>query len=155
MKDYLQLLTYLDAICKKEELLPGGVFYFSLVDNIIKSNGKLSEDEINEKIREQYKMKGLIIDEPDIVKLMDKNLEINGKSKIIPAGLVKDGSIKKTKSVISKEEFEYLKNYMTKIIKQIASEILDGNIEIKPNKKKKISPCGFCEYKSICNINIL
>lgn len=151
----LQLLTYLDAICKKEELLPGGVLYFSLVDNIIKSNGKLSEDDINEKIREQYKMKGLIIDEPDIVKLMDKNLEIYGKSKIIPAGLVKDGSIKKTKSVISKEEFEYLKNYMTKIIKQIASEILDGNIEIKPNKKKKISPCGFCEYKSICNINIL
>ncbi len=151
----LQLLTYLDAICKKEKLLPGGVLYFSLIDNIIKSNGKLSEDEINEKIREQYKMKGLIIDEPDIVKLMDKNLEVTGKSNIIPVRLTKDGSIKKAKSVVSKEEFEYLKNYMIKIIKQIASEILDGNIEIKPNKKKKISPCGFCDYKSICNIDVL
>ena len=147
----LQLLTYLDAVCEKEDVLPAGVLYFNLIDNIIKSNNKLPEEDIKEKIREQFKMKGLVLADIDIVKMMDKTLQDGGKSKIVPVNLNKDGSIKKNKSCISKEEFEYLQKYMTKIIKEISEEIMDGNIEIKPNRKKKRSPCEFCEYKSICN----
>ena len=39
--------------------------------------------------------------------------------------------------------------------KQIAKEILEGNIEIKPtyNKGKKEEACKYCEYKSICCFN--
>ena len=147
----LQLLTYLDAVCEKEDVLPAGVLYFNLIDNIIKSNNKLSEEDIKNKIREQFRMKGLVLADIDVVKMMDKNLGDGGKSKIVPVNLNKDGSIKKNKSCISKEEFEYLQKYMTKIIKQISEEIMGGNIEIKPNRKKKKSPCEYCEYKPICN----
>ena len=44
---------------------------------------------------------------------------------------------------------------MNKIIKQIADEILSGNIDLKPyyNLKNKKTPCDFCEYKLICNFN--
>ena len=41
------------------------------------------------------------------------------------------------------------------MIKQIAREILEGNIDIKPAyyKKNKTDTCKYCEYKSICRIN--
>lgn len=44
---------------------------------------------------------------------------------------------------------------MNKIIKQIAEEILSGNIDLKPyyNVKNKKTPCEYCEYKPICNFN--
>ena len=43
----LQLLTYLDATCKIENMLPAGVLYFNLIDPIINSNKNLSEDQID------------------------------------------------------------------------------------------------------------
>ena len=48
-----------------------------------------------------------------------------------------------------------MQNNVKKIIKQIAKEILEGNIEIKPtyNKGKKEEACKYCEYKSICCFN--
>lgn len=146
----LQLLTYLDAVCEKENVLPAAVLYFNLIDNIVKSNNKLTVEEIKDKIREQFRMKGLILADVDIIKMMDTNLVDGSKSKIIPANLNKDGSVKKSKSCISKQEFEYLQKYISKIIKQISLEIMDGNIDIKPTNKKKKSPCEYCSYKSIC-----
>ena len=40
-------------------------------------------------------------------------------------------------------------------IKQIAKEILSGNIDIFPyySIKKKKTPCQYCQYRSICGFN--
>ena len=68
----------------------------------------------------------------------------------------KDGNISKSRSnVVTKEEFAKLQITAQKVIKQIAKEILDGNIDIKPAyyKKNKIDTCKYCEYKSICGFN--
>jgi len=148
----LQLLTYLDAACEKEEVLPAGVLYFNLIDPIIKSKKNLSEEELEEKIREQFRMKGLILADIDIVKMMDTKLEA-GKSKIIPVTLDKDGNISNSRSkCATSKDFEHLQKFTNDIIKQISEEILSGNIQIKPyyNFKKKKSPCEYCDYKSIC-----
>ena len=44
---------------------------------------------------------------------------------------------------------------MEKIIKQISTEILDGNINIEPyySIKNKKTPCEYCSYKSICQFS--
>ena len=47
----LQLLTYVDAICKKEKTEPAGALYFSLIEPIIKSSEKLTEEQIEEEIK--------------------------------------------------------------------------------------------------------
>ena len=41
----LQLLTYLDAITKKENMDPAGVLYFSILEPIIERNQKELQDE--------------------------------------------------------------------------------------------------------------
>ena len=131
------------------------MLYFNLIEPIIKSNKNLSDEEIKDEIRKNFKMKGMVLADINIVKLMDNTLE-SGYSQSIPVYIGKEGTISKTKSnAITKEEFTKLQQTARKIIKKISNEILEGNIDIKPtyNKKTKIDSCKFCEYKTICKFN--
>lgn len=70
--------------------------------------------------------------------MMDKRLE-SGASNIVPVYLDKEGKLSNSRSsTVTKYQFEYLQKYMNKIIKQIAKEILTGNIELKPYYSVKI-----------------
>lgn len=150
----LQLLTYLDAVCEIEDVMPAGVLYFNLIDPSIKSANKIDEEKLQDEIRKQFKMKGLILADVDIVKKMDKKLE-KGSSNVVPAYIDKDGNLANKPSTITRAQFENLQKYTNKIIKQISEEILSGNIDVKPYYKIKQgkTPCEYCKYKSICNFN--
>ena len=151
----IQLLTYLDAVTKAEDMIPAGVLYFHLIDPIIKAKKNMTEEEIEEEIKKKFKMQGLILADVNVIKMMDKTLE-KGASNKIPAYLDKDGNIsKKFSSAISKEQFEELQHYIHQTIKQIAKEILSGKIDIHPyySEKKKTSPCEYCKYHAICQFD--
>lgn len=151
----LQLLTYLDATCNIENMLPAGVLYFNLIEPYIKTGKNISDEAVMEELKKKFKMQGLILADVNVVKMMDNTLE-KGASKIIPAYIDKDGEISKGRSnAITKVQFEYLQKYINKLIKQISTEILNGNINIKPyyNLKTKRTPCDYCDYKAICNFN--
>ncbi len=151
----IQLLTYLDAVTKIEDVIPGGVLYFNLIDPIIKADKNMTDDEIEQAIKKQFKMQGLILADVNVVRMMDKKLE-KGASNIVPVYIDSKEQISQAKSsTVTKEQFENLQKYTNKVIKQIANEILSGNIEIKPayNVKNKKTPCEYCEYKSICNFD--
>ena len=150
----LQLITYLDAMCKIEDFTPAGILYFNLLEDAVKLDKRLTEEEIAEKIRRQFKMKGLILADVKVAKMQDNNLQIKTGSKIIPAYIDSKGELNaKKSSIASKEEFEKLQKYVNKTIKEIANEILDGNIELKPYYKKKQTPCEYCIYKNICGFD--
>ena len=146
----LQLLTYMNAVVKEEDLMPAGVLYFDMLDKIVSKNNRISDEEIEDEIRKSFQMKGLIVADVKLIKMQDHTLK-TGSSKIIPASLNKDGEINKswTKGV-SKDEFKILQDYIYKTIKQIAKEILSGNVDIKPYNKNGDTPCNFCPYKTIC-----
>lgn len=150
----IQLLTYLDASCKEEDLMPAGVLYFSMLEQMIKSNKRMEQEEIEEKIRANFKMKGLILADVKVVKLHDKNLQ-NGSSALVPAYIGKDGELSEKKtSGVTAEQFKDLQKYMYTVINQISREILGGNIDLKPYYKDKKTPCKYCDYKSICSFNM-
>ena len=150
----LQLLTYLDAVCEMNQFLPAGVLYFNLIDPGVKSEGHMTDEEIEQEIRKQFKMKGLLLADVDIVKMMDTKVE-KGNSEIIPAYIDKDGNLSNRSSTVTRKQFEDLQKYTKKIIKQIGEEILGGDINIKPYYKIKggKTPCEYCQYQSICNFN--
>ena len=149
----LQLITYLGAVCKLEDFVPAGVLYFNLLEQIINSNKKISDQEIEKKIKNNFKMKGLILADVKVVKMQDKNLE-KGRSEIIPAYIDKSGNLSpKLSSIATDKEFTNLQNYINKTIKEISREIFNGNIELKPYYKNKKTPCEYCSYKSMCGFN--
>ena len=149
----LQLITYLDAVCENEDLLPAGVLYFNVIDPVVKSKKSLSEEEIEDRIRKQFKMQGLILADIDVVKMMDTNLE-TGYSNVVPAYVGKEGNLSNTRSsTVSRKQFEYLQKYTKNLVGQISKEILGGNIDIKPyyNLKNKKTPCEYCAFGGVCN----
>ena len=149
----IQLLTYMDAICNEEDIMPAGIFYFSLLEQMIKSDKKIADEKIEEMIQKNFKMKGLIVADVKIIKMNDNTLK-SGSSKLVPAAITSTGTVnQKWTNGVTKEEFKILQDYINITIKQIAKEILKGNVEIKPYNKKGKTPCEYCEYKTICGFN--
>ena len=149
----IQLLTYTDAICRQEDILPAGIFYFSLLEQMIKADKKITDDEIEELIRKNFRMKGLIVADVKIIKMNDNTLK-SGSSKVVPAALTSSGTVnQKWTNGVESEEFKVLQEYIYKTIKDISKEILNGKIDIKPYNKKGKTPCEYCKYKSICGFN--
>ena len=146
----IQLLTYTDAICRKEDIMPAGIFYFSLLEQMANADKRLNEDEIEEMIRKNFKMKGLIIADVKIIKMNDNTLK-SGTSNLVPAGITTKGEInQRNTNGVKQEEFKILQEYIYKTIKDISKEILSGKIDLKPYNKQGRTPCEYCEYKSIC-----
>lgn len=149
----IQLLTYMDAVTKIEDFMPAGVLYFNLIEPVIRADRNTTTEDIEEQIRKQFKMKGIVLSDINIIKRMDKDLE-KGASNIIPAYIDSKGDISQGKSsVVSMEEFNKLQEYTIKTIKEISKEIFEGNIDIKPYYKNKKTGCDYCNYKSICQFN--
>lgn len=149
----IQLLTYTDAICKQEDIIPAGIFYFSLLEQMVKADKRIDEDEIEEIIRKNFKMKGLIVADVKIIKMNDNSLQ-SGSSKIVPAAITASGGVnEKWTNGVKQEEFKILQDYIYKTIKDISKEILKGKIDLKPYYKKGKTPCEYCNYKAICGFN--
>ncbi len=149
----IQLLTYTDAICKEEDIMPAGIFYFSLLEQIISADKRMSDDEIEEMIKKNFRMKGLILADVKVIKMNDNTLS-SGSSKMVPAAITASGTVnEKWTNGVNKEEFKVLQDYISITIKQIAKEILSGKIDLRPYNKKGKTPCEYCEYKTICGFN--
>lgn len=147
----LQLLTYLDAACKFEELEPAAVLYFNLIEERL--DKRKTKEEIEQDIKKNFRMKGLLVADVKLIRMMDKSLDA-GPSDIVPAYIKNDETISEQKSsVASKDEFKILQKYIIKTIKNISNEILKGNINIRPYYKNKMTPCDYCSYKAICQFD--
>ena len=91
----LQLLAYLDVVLAQGhhlvqgEVKPGGIFYFSVQDPMIAGEGPLEPAEVEEKILRELKMKGYMLKDAEVVRLMDR--EIQGHSTLVNVALTKDG----------------------------------------------------------------
>ncbi|MBR2289972.1 MAG: exodeoxyribonuclease V subunit gamma [Clostridia bacterium] len=153
----IQLVTYLDAVCKQDGFEPAGILYAGLIDSKLKlETGKMSFEpsEIENAIRKNFKMNGMVLADISVVKAMDKSLSDGGTSDIIPVGITGKGEFDKRRSkVLSEEEFSSLQEQVGVIIKEISSEILSGNVEIKPYHYQQENGCTYCEYGSICRFN--
>lgn len=150
----IQLLTYSDAICKEKDMIPAGVFYFPLLEQIVKADKKITEEEIENLIQKNFKMKGLILADVKVVQMNDNTLT-SGSSKLVPAAITTAGNIyERRTSGVNKEQFKILQDYIDHIIKEIAKEILSGKIDLKPYNRKGKTPCEYCEYQAICGFNV-
>ena len=154
----LQMLTYLDVIVTHSdklvgsEAIPAGVLYFHLHNPVVSSNKILTMEEIEEEIFKSFKMKGLLLGNTDVIKLMDQTLE-TGSSQIISAGLKKDGNLASHSQVAGQDEFKHLNKYVRNLYESSGNAIASGTVDISPYKLKKKTPCEFCSFRSVCQFD--
>lgn len=133
----MQLMIYM--ISAMDEYEPAGVFYFNLHDLIEPLNDK-----------DETKNGGSILDgDPvDKFKLNGKYINEPGMLELMPADVL---SGKADAAAISKDEFMELRNSVINNMKEIASGIAGGRIDINPLKKDSNKlVCNFCRYRAIC-----
>lgn len=154
----LQMLTYLDVVIShakvlvQTEAIPAGVLYFHVHNPMITLNKMLSLEEIEEEIFKKFKMRGLLLGEERVVRLMDEELE-QGVSPIIPAGFVKDGSFRKDAKIASEAQLESLRKYIRRLYVRSGNEMIVGATQIAPYKLGAKTACTFCQFKAVCQFD--
>jgi ATP-dependent helicase/nuclease subunit B len=157
----LQMLTYLDIVITHSrslvgaDALPAGVLYFHVHNPVVKAGGMLGLDEIEKAIYKSFKMKGLLLGDPNVIQLMDQSLETDqlSSSEVIPAGFKKDGTLQSKSKIASIEDFSLLKNHIRNTYQQAGEAIIDGKVDIAPYKLKDKIPCTFCAFKPVCQFD--
>jgi ATP-dependent helicase/nuclease subunit B len=154
----LQMLTYLDIVLTHSQKLigadahPAGVFYFHVHNPMVNSKKILTLEEIEEEIFKSFKMKGLVLGETDVIRLMDQSLE-SGSSNIISAGLKKDGTLSSRTKAADRNQFDVMRSQVRNLYKKSGNDIMSGRTDITPYKLKDRTPCQFCAFKPVCQFD--
>lgn len=157
----IQLMVYMDAVLSSakafqlnDPLYPAGVFYFKIDDPMVEGEN-LSFDEIEEAIKKQLKMDGLVVGDRYVAAFMDEALAEDGsKSDVIPFDVKKEGEPGRYASYLSKEHFEALRHHVRLGITQVCEEMIDGQVQIAPYRCGKEIACERCDYKGICQFDL-
>lgn len=147
----LQLILYLDAFIQKTDILnaiPAGIFYFTIDDPIVSSeSGDI--DKINEAIFQNFKVRGLLLENDKVLKAIEKetNIEINGDLRKLRT--------LKSPLLANLEQINSLRGFVNKKVCELGQEMLNGSIKIEPYKKGAQTGCDYCKYSSICRFETL
>ena len=154
----LQLVVYLNAAMElqkkqnpEKHVLPGAFVYYHVSDPMVEGKENMSEEEIEDLIRRQLRVSGIINNAPEVLLGLDKSHE--AKSDVIPVEYKKDGQLSSRSAVMSEEQIQVLQQYANKKVESLGQEIADGNIEINPKVYKDRDACTFCQYKNVCSFD--
>ena len=131
----LQLVVYLNSAVElvkrkypKKEVIPGGMYYYHLDDPVVEGNSASTDAEIQEKILEELKLKGV-------------------------AGEGEDLSVSKKSKKAGAEEFQILSRYVNHKIRDIGRKIFDGEIGARPYQLGDSTGCDYCPYHGVCGFD--
>ena len=119
---------------------PAGVLYFHIHNPIVEMKGDATEAEIEKEILKKFKMKGLVLGDADVVRLMDNKLS-TGSSDIISAGLKKTVALVRVQVLQVSKSLTYCKNMYTirlKISEKILQKVLSILLLIKWGIKRHV-----------------
>lgn len=158
----LQLAIYLNAAIEyfkksnpDKEIIPASILYYHIVDPIVNKNTNVEED-----IFKELKMDGIINKDEEVIKRLDRifncereDIKPGVASDIIPVSTNKDGSISKKSKVVDEEDFFAIEKYVTGLVKGFGTEILAGEVGVKPYKYQDKTGCKYCPYDGVCGFD--
>lgn len=148
----LQLMLYLEASMENTRK-PAGVFYFNISEPMIDMSARVIDaEEIGDKIKKSFKLNGVIVDDPDVIRSVAGDFA--GYSDILPLRKGKEGiAATGSEGLLSEEDFEKLREEITKKVRDICADLAEGKIDIHPMKTGDRSACTYCNYKGICRFD--
>ncbi len=151
----LQLVVYMNAAVEMEQkkhpdkkIVPAAMLYYHIDDPMVEDGEGMTPEQINAKLLQELKMTGLVNENDEAVRLLDK--EFTDKSEILPLERKKDGSFSAYSSVINEEDMQVVSDYVNHKIRQLGCGILDGTISVNPYEQNGNQACTYCAYRSVC-----
>ena len=152
----LQMLLYLFALEQEgtqllgEAAVPAGVQYFPARVPLVSADGILSEEEATAAREKNWKRKGLLLNEENVLSAM----EPGEKPKRLPYSRRKDGAI--SGDLADREHFDMLKSYVFNLVGQMVDEIASGKVAPNPYMRgSSHNACTFCPYAAVCHQEML
>lgn len=149
----LQMLLYLFTLEKEGAahfgypIVPAGVMYLSARDDILKADRGISPEKLEAKLRRELRRSGLVLAEPEVLRAMEHSaLE---SPCYLPVTLSKKGDI--IDGIASAAQLGKLSRYVDRVLRQIARELRQGNIDADPcTRGPQESACTYCAFASAC-----
>ena len=154
----IQLMVYMEAAMKLvakmrpgKNVLPAGVFYYNISDPIVSATNE-SAEEIEDKIKGELRLKGMVNSDKDIAEKMDNT---EGTSLNIPVSRKADGGFDSRRSkVMNTEQFNILGRFVDARTVDTADRIAGGDIRRSPYKDGQFSSCDRCPYGAVCGFSV-
>lgn len=154
----LQLVVYLNAAMELEkrvhpqkEIVPAGILYYRVKDPLLNIDGEPDLEEINRKLLRELRPDGLVSNEPEVFRELDKTLERS--SEVIPLSLNKDGRPSRLSRAASPEQFAELSRFVNRKMREIGNRMLSGEIAPVPYQRKQQTACDYCGYRAVCALD--
>ena len=161
----IQLPLYMTAACEgariksgHKNITPAGIYYYTMSDPLIEVQS-LSDSISRDDLLAEVRLKGISIDNAEILKLMDGTLEPGASSRIIPVKinktLSKDGKAVPSSSsrIVSEDDFYNIERFTRYKLKSVRSLIESGNADIDPKETPQSDSCTYCKYRSVCRFD--
>ncbi len=153
----IQMLVYLDMLCKQENKNRAGMLYFNMKKRILTRDTSYALGD--EDVLKEYRMEGYMVDDgsTNSVKGLGSTPEL-----IAPVKIKKSGEYANSAKVISPDELDQIMEYVENHISELYKKIHDGLIPIhptltdgaQPGSDFKVYPCTYCPYKSVCLFDV-
>lgn len=153
----IQMLVYLDMLCKQENKDRAGMLYFNMKKRILTRDTSYALSD--EDVLKEYRMEGYMVDDgsTNSVKGLGSTPEL-----IAPVKIKKSGEYANSAKVISPDELDQIMEYVENHISELYKKIHDGLIPIhptltdgaQPGSDFKVYPCTYCPYKSVCLFDV-
>lgn len=154
----LQLVVYMNEAMKRaEKLHPGkeavsaAMLYYHVDDPVVEGTIKMSPEEVNGKIREALRMKGVINSDGDILEALDTSK--SAKSDCVTLDYDSKGGIKSTTNALDSVQMKLLSDYATYSLKSMGARIKKGEIPVNPYTSGNTDACTYCAYKDVCGFD--
>ena len=141
----LQLMLYLRAaLTLLMDFQPAGAFYQRLADPLVRAD---SAQEAQKEARKALRLDGVLLADARVIQGMDQAQP--------PVSLVdylrKDGSLRESGKLLTREELEGLMDLAQKKVVELARGIFSGHIARAPLVRASgLAECDFCVYQGIC-----
>lgn len=153
----LQLAVYLGQAVKNlqsvypdKEIVPAAMLYYRAADPILNTDKVLTIEETETEILKELNNTGAVSARAGIVNALDE--EFTKKSLVVPVSK-KGEEILLSDSVFDPVVLNQMLDFAQDKVMELANEIMQGKIDIKPVEIKKSNACEFCDYKNVCGFD--
>jgi len=150
----LQMLLYLFALERSGEKAVGqhataaGVQYFPARAPLVTADGRLSDEEAEQLRLKEWKRKGLLLQDDDVLQAMEPGDEMSR----LCCTRKKDGTL--SGDLATREQLRLLEAYVFGILGDMVDSIASGDVTPNPyTRGSSHDACAFCPYGAVCHKN--
>ena len=154
----LQLVVYMKEALRRvekenptKEVVGAAMLYYHMADPLIDGSAGISEEAVNQKIREALRMKGIINSDGDIWEALDTSRTQN--SDCVPLDYDSKGGLRASVNAYDKDQMKLLSDYASYCLKDMGARIKKGEIPLNPYQSGGGDSCAYCVYQDVCGFD--